>query len=127
MTAGRDDEAHGARGVGDGQLLYFKDVQRFDAVADALTAMLRARGFADIVRIGDAALLATPTLGEVEMEATHAQLIKPVISEMVSDGRNYERFDAQARGLYAAVEDEGFFVGAEINSLSHKMLYDVKV
>lgn len=113
--------------VGDGQLLHFASEACLDRLADQLIATLQRRGFKETTRIGEHLLLLRPQVIELEIEATHAQLVKFVVSEMVSGGCSLERFDYKARGLYQDVDEQNFFTACEINYLAHRMAFDIQV
>ena len=123
---GGDDSVDSDLTVGHGLVLYFADGDDVRLVEAKLFQTLNWEGLV-AERINAVCVIVRPKRAELEIEATQAKIVKPVI-EALATGDKKEEFDSAARGIYKGVEDaEHFFVPAEVHQLTHDMLYDVKV
>jgi hypothetical protein len=112
--------------VGQGQLIRFGRKNASTSIVTKLVSDLKSHGIL-AEKVSDEALLVRASKGVLEVEASHAMIQKPLVISGERDEMVYETFDVQARGLYAGVDESHFFTPAEVNWLSDRILYSIKV
>lgn len=111
--------------MGPGQLLLFS-AGGAAGVKHHFVRECRSHGI-DVEEIGDDKLLLRAKRSVLDVEASHCGLVKSLKALVHGQAPAFERFDNDARQLYADVDSDTFFSPAEVVWLTSHILHSFQV